>query len=171
MEEKETKPMIQDEQYYINTLLKLQQQYDELLADCKDLFSVIVNLQKGRPEPTMVQFNDPNGYPSCALDFIRDNAFWKTTSDLIKSKESLKGRAEAFVKSLLTQAYTDFYKEHCIFINEIGTESYIKGYLQGKYDALDINKRGIVYKMINTEEELYAYIDELKAKFKEDKEK
>ena len=57
--------------------LELQKKYDELQADCKDLFSVIVNLSQGKEEPTMVEFNDPSGFPSSILDFIREYAMWK----------------------------------------------------------------------------------------------
>lgn len=56
--------------------LELQRKYDELQADCKDLFSVVVNLSRGEKEPAMVEFNDPNGYPSIVLDFIREHATW-----------------------------------------------------------------------------------------------
>lgn len=60
----------------INEVLELQRKYDELQADCKDLLSVVVNLSNGNGEPTMVQFNDPIGYPSKILDFIRDYSTW-----------------------------------------------------------------------------------------------
>lgn len=60
----------------LNDVLELQRKYDELQADCKDLLSVIVNLAEGKEEPTMVQFNNPNGFPSGCLDFIRGHATW-----------------------------------------------------------------------------------------------
>lgn len=60
----------------LNAVLDLQRKYDELQADCKDLLSVIVNLMRGKNEPTMVEFNDPNGYPSICLDIIREHATW-----------------------------------------------------------------------------------------------
>lgn len=60
----------------LNAVVELQRKYDELQADCKDLFSVVVNLSRGKEEPTMVQFNDPDGYPSSVLDFIREYAIW-----------------------------------------------------------------------------------------------
>lgn len=60
----------------LNAVLELQRKYDELQADCKDLFSVVVNLSQGKKEPTMVAFNDPDGYPSIVLDFIRQHSTW-----------------------------------------------------------------------------------------------
>lgn len=54
----------------------LQHKYDELQADCKDLFSVVVNLAQGKEEPTMLQFNSSDGYPSLILTFIREHATW-----------------------------------------------------------------------------------------------
>lgn len=57
-------------------MLELQRKYDELQADCKDLLSVVANLMRGEIEPTMVEFNDPDGYPSFVLDFIRKHATW-----------------------------------------------------------------------------------------------
>ncbi|MCM1216524.1 MAG: hypothetical protein NC209_03930 [Alistipes sp.] len=56
--------------------LELQKKYDELQADCKDLFSVIWNLVQGKEEPSMVEFNNPDGFPSLALDLIRHHATW-----------------------------------------------------------------------------------------------
>lgn len=60
----------------LNAVLELQRKYDELQAGCKDLFSVVVNLARGREEPTMVEFNEPDGYPSIVLYFIRQHATW-----------------------------------------------------------------------------------------------
>lgn len=60
----------------LNAVLELQRKYDELQADCKDLFSVVVNLSEGREEPRMIEFNAPNGFPSIVLDFIREHATW-----------------------------------------------------------------------------------------------
>ena len=60
----------------LNAVLELQRKYDELQADCKDLFSVVVNLSQGKNEPTMVEFNDPDGYPCIVLDFIREHSTW-----------------------------------------------------------------------------------------------
>lgn len=57
-------------------MMELQRKYDELQADCKDLFSVVVNLSEGKEEPRMVEFNDSNGYPSCVLDLMRQHATW-----------------------------------------------------------------------------------------------
>ena len=56
--------------------MELQGKYDDLQADCKDLFNVVVNLSEGRDEPRMIVFNDPDGYPSIILDFIRQHATW-----------------------------------------------------------------------------------------------
>lgn len=60
----------------LNAVLELQRKYDELQADCKDLLSVVVNLSQGKNEPTMVEFNDPDGYPSFVLDLIRRDSTW-----------------------------------------------------------------------------------------------
>lgn len=60
--------------------MELQRKYDELQADCKDLMSVVVNLSREKEEPTMVEFNDPDGYPSIVLDFIREHATWSKTN-------------------------------------------------------------------------------------------
>lgn len=60
----------------LNAVMELQRKYDELQADCKDLLSVVANLTQGKKEPTMYQFNDPDGYPSIVLDFIREHATW-----------------------------------------------------------------------------------------------
>lgn len=60
----------------LNTVLELQRKYDELQADCKDLLNIIVNLSHGKKEPTMLQFNDPNGYPADILYYIRKHATW-----------------------------------------------------------------------------------------------
>lgn len=57
-------------------MMELQRKYDELQADCKDLLSVVVNLSRGKEEPAMVEFNDPDGYPSMVLDFIQQHATW-----------------------------------------------------------------------------------------------
>ena len=57
-------------------MMELQRKYDELQADCKDLFSVVVNLAQGKEEPTMLQFNSSDGYPSSILTFIREHATW-----------------------------------------------------------------------------------------------
>ena len=56
--------------------MELQRKYDELQADCKDLFSIVVNLSEGKEEPRMVEFNDSNGYPSYILVLIRQHASW-----------------------------------------------------------------------------------------------
>ena len=60
----------------LNAVMELQRKYDELQADCKDLLSVVANLMRGEKEPTMVQFNSPDGYPSIVLDVIRHHATW-----------------------------------------------------------------------------------------------
>lgn len=60
----------------LNAVMELQHKYDELQADCKDLLSVVANLMCGEKEPTMVQFNNPDGYPSIVLDIIRHHATW-----------------------------------------------------------------------------------------------
>lgn len=60
----------------LQLVLDLQKKYDELQADCKDLFSVVVNLVSGKEEPFIVEFNDPDGYPSAILRFIRKHANW-----------------------------------------------------------------------------------------------
>lgn len=60
----------------LNAVMELQRKYDELQADCKDLLSVVVNLSREKEEPTMIQFNNPDGYPSIVLDFIRHHATW-----------------------------------------------------------------------------------------------
>lgn len=57
-------------------MMELQRKYDELQADCKDLFSVVVNLAQGKEEPTMIQFNDSSGYPSSILAYIREHTTW-----------------------------------------------------------------------------------------------
>ena len=57
-------------------MMELQRKYDELQADCKDLFSVVVNLAQGKEEPTMLQFNSSDGYPSSILTYIREHATW-----------------------------------------------------------------------------------------------
>lgn len=61
-------------------MMELQRKYDELQADCKDLFSIVVNLSEGKEEPRMIVFNDSDGYPSCILDFIRQHATWSKES-------------------------------------------------------------------------------------------
>lgn len=60
----------------LNAVMELQRKYDELQADCKDLLSVVANLMRGEKEPTMVEFNDPNGYLIFVLDIIRHHATW-----------------------------------------------------------------------------------------------
>lgn len=60
----------------LNAVMELQRKYDELQADCKDLLSVVVNLSREKEEPTMIQLNNPDGYPSIVLDFIRHHATW-----------------------------------------------------------------------------------------------
>lgn len=60
----------------LNAVMELQREYDELQADCKDLLSVVENLMRGEKEPTMVEFNDPNGNPSIVLYIIRHHATW-----------------------------------------------------------------------------------------------
>lgn len=60
----------------LNAVMELQRKYDELQADCKDLLSAVANLMRGEKEPTMVQFNNPDGYPSIVLDIIRYHATW-----------------------------------------------------------------------------------------------
>lgn len=60
----------------LNTVMELQRKYDELQADCKDLLSVVANLMRGEKEPTMVSFNNPDGYPSIVLDIIRLHTTW-----------------------------------------------------------------------------------------------
>lgn len=60
----------------VQQFLELQCKYDELIADCKDLLNVVINLSEEKGEPTMVLFNDPNGYPSIILNFIRNHATW-----------------------------------------------------------------------------------------------
>lgn len=60
----------------LNAVMELQRKYDELQADCKDLLSVVANLIRGEKEPTMVQFNNPDGYPCFVLDLIRRHATW-----------------------------------------------------------------------------------------------
>lgn len=57
-------------------MMELQRKYDELQADCKGLFSIVVNLSEGKEEPRMVEFNDSDGYPSCILDLMRQHASW-----------------------------------------------------------------------------------------------
>lgn len=57
-------------------MMELQRKYDELQTDCKDLFSIVATLSQGKEEPTMLQFNNPDGYPSMVLDFIRQHATW-----------------------------------------------------------------------------------------------
>lgn len=57
-------------------MMELQRKYDELQADCKDLFSIVVNLSQEKEEPVMVEFNNPDGYPSYILDLIRQHATW-----------------------------------------------------------------------------------------------
>lgn len=57
-------------------MMELQRKYDELQADCKDLFSIVVNLSEGKEEPRMIVFNDSDGYPSCILDLMRQHATW-----------------------------------------------------------------------------------------------
>lgn len=60
----------------LNAVMELQRKYDELQADCKDLLSVVANLSREKEEPVMVEFNNPDGYPSIMLDFIRRHATW-----------------------------------------------------------------------------------------------
>lgn len=60
----------------LNAVMELQRKYDELQADCKDLLSVVMNLSRGKEEPTMYQFSNPDGYLSIVLDFIRQHATW-----------------------------------------------------------------------------------------------
>ena len=60
----------------LDAVLKLQRDYDELQADCKDLFNVIINLVQGKEEPTMVQFNDVGGHLYWCLKLIREHATW-----------------------------------------------------------------------------------------------
>lgn len=61
-------------------MMELQRKYDELQSACKDLLSVVVNLSEGKEEPRMIEFNNPDGYPSMALDFIREHATWSKES-------------------------------------------------------------------------------------------
>lgn len=134
--EENNKIPIQDEKYYLECLLNLQKQYDELLADCKDMFSVVVNLKKGRVEPTMVEFNDPNGYPSMVLDFIRDFALWKPNEETYRRnfERILKGRGEAYAKAMLANCDAEIYRKDNIHIHALVSNAYAKGYLQGKED-------------------------------------
>ena len=60
----------------LNAVMELQRKYDELQADCKDLLSIVTNLFQGRNEFTIAEFNDPDGYPSSILYFIRHHATW-----------------------------------------------------------------------------------------------
>lgn len=60
----------------LNAVMELRRKYDELQADCKDLLSVVVNLSREKEEPTMLQFNNPDGYPRFVLDLIRRHATW-----------------------------------------------------------------------------------------------
>lgn len=60
----------------LNAVMELQRKYDELQADCKDLLSVVANLMRGKKESTMVELNDPDGYPRFVLDLIRRHATW-----------------------------------------------------------------------------------------------
>lgn len=73
---KSNKPKSRLTKVDLDAVLKLQRDYDELQADCKDLFNVIVNLAKGEKEPTMVQFNDIGGYLYWCLKLIREHATW-----------------------------------------------------------------------------------------------
>ncbi len=60
----------------LNAVLELQRKYDDLQADCKDLFNIVINLSNGKEEPAMLQFNDPYGYPTNILYYIRKHATW-----------------------------------------------------------------------------------------------
>lgn len=74
----------------IEQALYWQRKYDELNADCKDLFSAVANLVKtnGRntEEPTFLQFNEEDGFPSATLDLIRNSALWDFRKKWIESK-------------------------------------------------------------------------------------
>ena len=73
---KHKKPKSRITKVDLDAVLKLQRDYDEIQADCKDLFNVILNLSQGKEEPTMVLFNDPFGYPNDCLNLIRNHATW-----------------------------------------------------------------------------------------------
>lgn len=61
----------------LDAVLKLQRDYDALEADCKTLLNIIVNLAKGKEEPTMLEFNDHEGYLSFVIDLIHKHATWQ----------------------------------------------------------------------------------------------
>lgn len=48
----------------------LRREYDELLADCKDLLSGVNLIKNGISPEYLVQFNDPFGYPAAALKLL-----------------------------------------------------------------------------------------------------
>ncbi len=60
----------------LNAVLELQRKYDELQTDCRDLLNIVINLSQGKEEPTMLQFNVPDGYPADILYYIRKHATW-----------------------------------------------------------------------------------------------
>lgn len=69
----------------VQAMMRLQRKYDNLKADCKDFFNVILNLSEGRGEMRVAQFNYPDAFLSAALDKIREHATWNVK---FKSEEN-----------------------------------------------------------------------------------
>lgn len=78
----------------IEQALYWQRKYDELNADCKDLLSAVANLVQtnGRntDEPTFLQFNEDDGYPSHILSLIRNSGLWEFRRKWIEAKKPKK---------------------------------------------------------------------------------
>lgn len=70
MDDKELETIISELIRQNEKLLALRHEYDELLADCKDLLSGVNLLKNGQSPEYLVQFNDPSGYPAAALKLL-----------------------------------------------------------------------------------------------------
>lgn len=81
----------------LETALYWQKKYLELQADCKDLYSVVVNLCRERgteKQPVMLQFNEPNGYPHEVLEMLRESGIWELRGQLLEKQEELRKKRE-----------------------------------------------------------------------------
>lgn len=73
----------------VQAMMRLQRKYDNLKADCKDFFNVILNLAEGRGEMRVAEFNYPDAFLSNALDKIRKHATWNVKPKTEESEQDL----------------------------------------------------------------------------------
>lgn len=70
------------------TALDIQREYDELNADCKDLFNVLINWGVEGQEITILEFNDRFGWPKAIYDYLMQNDIHKL---IIQQHNETKG--------------------------------------------------------------------------------